>query len=395
MKIIRVGSFLVVAAALAACGGGNTATTQDFRAAAPTMATLSISQNDGDQVDASAACTADADGDAPFTPRSFAPECHPHLFVRTHEIIGRVNRHFAKHLHHVEELIENNPLGDGETKTWENVRHGIDRKFTMTRTANADGSSTYDFELDVAPAVSSGTPAFVKVMWGSITHVGLAATAADGGTADAGAPQLVEDKGTVTFDFTALATVETRERARGQIADAFDNVDDPVKGVKRTATITLTNFLPEEGDAHGPRNGSYLWEREPGIGGKFQFQDTLVLFCLPNPAGAQSDVTSVARWYKASTGEVHGRSDSKATGGQLPTGDTWMGVTCAKGPTTSAPPEGFWMMKLEDGTGATVVSRSAQLGTDPCDPVWGPVPSATDNKTDYDFSASVTFPGEW
>jgi hypothetical protein len=72
-----------------------------------------------------------------------------------------------------------------------------------------------------------------------------------------------------------------------------------------------------------------------------------------------------------------------------------MGVTCAKGPSSGQPPEGFWMMKLEDSTGATLQAQLAQVGTEPCDPVWGPVPSATDNKTDYDFSAPVTFPGEW
>ena len=205
----------------------------------------------------------------------------------------------------------------------------------------------------------------------------------------------MENKGTVTFDFTALASVKPGERARGQITDSFDNVHDPVKGVKRSASISLTDFVPEEGDPHGPRNGSYLWEREPSVGGKFQFQDTLILFCLRNPASAQSEVTTVARWYKADGGQVHGRSDSKATGGQLDAGQTWMGVTCAKGQTTAMPAEGFWMMKLEDSAGATITSQSAQVGTEPCDPAFGPVPSATDNKTDYDFSAAVTFPGEW
>jgi len=87
-----------------------------------------------------------------------------------------------------------------------------------------------------------------------------------------------------------------------------------------------------------------------------------------------------------------------ATGGKLPAGDTWMGVTCAKGQTTAMPAEGFWMMKLEDSTGATVSSQMSQVGTEPCDPVFGAVPSATDNKTDYDFStdfSAITFPGEW
>jgi hypothetical protein len=386
MRLNPVLSSLLTAAALAACGRGGTA--DEFRAAAPTSAKIAISEYEGDPIDGTA--VADPSTTALEMNR---PECHPHLFVRTHEIIGRLNRHFAKHLHHVEELIENNPLGDGETKTWEDVRGGLDRKFTMTRTANLDGSVTYDFELDIASVPASGSPSFVKVMWGSITHSGPSVE-----EADAGADQRVENKGVVTFDFTALASVKASERARGQITDTFDNVHDPAQGVKRTASVVLTNFVPEEGDPHGPRTGGYSWEREPGVGGKFRFQDTVTLLCLANPASVQSDVTTISRWYKAVDGQVHGRSDSKATGGQLPSGDTWMGVTCAKGQTSAMPAEGFWMMKLEDSTGATVSVQSSQVGTEPCDPVFGAVPSATDNKTDYDFPqdfSAITFPGEW
>ena len=213
-KITRILSPMFAAAGLVACGGAGT--TQDFRAAAPTLEKLAISQNDGDPTEEAASASPSASVAAPA-----GPECHPHLFVRTHEIIGRVNRHFFKHLHHVEELIRNNPLTDGETKTWEDVRGGLDRKFSMTRTANLDGSVTYTFELDIAPAAGSGTPAFVKVLSGLITHVGPVSS-----DADAGAGELVENKGTVTFDFTALASVLPRERARGQITDAFDNVHD-------------------------------------------------------------------------------------------------------------------------------------------------------------------------
>jgi hypothetical protein len=385
MKLTPVFSSLLAAAALAACGKGGT--TADFRAAAPTSDKIAISGYDGDPVDGTAA--ADPSSSSQQVAR---PECHPHLFLRTHEIIGRLNRHFAKHLHHVEELIEDNPLSDGETRTWEKIRGGLDRKFTMTRVANLDGSVTYDFELDVASVPASGSPSFVKVMWGSITHSGPSVEGSDAGTTE------VENKGVVTFDFTALASVKTSEHARGQITDTFDNMRDPAKGVKRTARIVLSDFVPEEGDSHGPRSGSYAWEREPGVGSKFRFQDTVTLFCLPNATGVQSDVTTISRWYKADDGQVHGRSDSRATGGQLPTADTWMGVTCAKGQTTAMPAEGFWMMKLEDSTGATVSSQMSQVGTEPCDPVFGAVPGATDNKTDYDFPtefSAITFPGEW
>src|SRR5438132_6948785 len=242
----------------------------------------------------------------------------------------------------------------------------------LTACGNAAGPGTataQDFraaaptsdKLALASVPASGSPSFVKVLWGAITHIGPAAE-----DKDAGAGQLVENKGMVTFDLTALASVKTSERARGQITDTFDNVHDPDKGVKRSATIVLTNFMPEEGDGHGPRNGSYLWLREPSVGGKFQFQDTVTLFCLPNPAGVQSDLMAVSRWYNATDGGVHGRSDAKATGGQLDAGFSWIGVTCAKGQTTSEPAEGYWMMKLEQPDGGTSDARSSQVGTDAC-----------------------------
>ena len=100
MTPTRLAPALLAAAALAACGR-SAATVDDFRAAAPTSANLAISQNDGDPEQG------DDVSEETATAQSLAAggECHPHLFVRTHEIIGRVNRHLFKHLHHVEELI--------------------------------------------------------------------------------------------------------------------------------------------------------------------------------------------------------------------------------------------------------------------------------------------------
>lgn len=389
MKLIRLTPF-ALASALVACGG-SAASTQDFRSNAPTYDKMAIAQNDGDTAPP-VAPPGNNGGIVQDTTAAASPDCHPHLFQRTDAIIGRVNRHFYKLLAHVEQLIKDNPAAArAGSATWENVRDGVDRKLTMTATANADGSTTYDFELDVAAVVASGSESFVKVMSGSLTHAGPAT----GEVADAGAGVLVEDKGSVTYDFSALASVVKTEKARGQITDTFDNVHDPVKGEKRSANLQLTGFLPEEGDLHGPRTGSYTWEREPGTGGMFRFEDTLVLYCLPNSTGAQSDLTSVARWYKGTDGAVHGRSDARATGGQLPSGDLWMGVTCAQGRTTAAPAEGYWMIKLEDPAGATVAGNADQTGVSPCDPAFGPVPALANSSTDYDFSAAVSFPGEW
>ena len=384
MKLTRKILPCCTIAALVACGGSQSNDT--FRANAPTFDKVAVTQNDSDSAPPLAEAPADT------TTAVLAPDCHPHLFERTGEIIHRVNKHFFKLVAHVEDVISDNPkLSSGTSKTWEKVKEGVDRKFTMTAVANTDGSTTYNFELDVKS--STGTADFVKVMSGSVTHTGPA----DADAADAGPAARVEDKGSVTFDYTALSTVVTTEHARGQITDTFDNIHDPAKGVKRSATLALTAFLPEEGDVHGPRTGSYSWEREPGVGGKFQFDTSVVLLCPTNTTNAAADVTTVSRWYHSTDG-VHGRSDSKATGGQIAAGNTWMGVTCAKGQTASAPAEGYWMMKLEDAGGVTVTGSAVQdgsVGSAPCDTAFGAVPSLTSSASDYNFSAAVSFPGEW
>jgi hypothetical protein len=382
---------LTLAGALAACGGsmGNSnLTAADMAANAPTYNKIALSQTDADMAPPAASGNSSAiQQDA----AAAAPSCQPHLFDRSHELIGRLNRHFFKHLRHVEELIKDNPklLGAG-TGTWESVKDGIDRKLTITATTNSDGSVTYDFELDIKT-----TGDFVKVMYGSLTHKGPAKTETSTTAAVA-----VENSGAINFDFTALHSVIPTERATGQVSDTFDNVRDPAKGEKRVATVKLTAFLPEEGDPHGPRTGEYLWEREPGVGGSFEFEDTIAL-CVTSTATAQSDLVAVARWYKASDGGIHGRSDAKATGGQIPAGDTWMGAVCAQGQTSSAPAEGYWIIKLEDKNGVTLSGESAAVGSSPCDPLLGGLPpTLADNTHDFnfssvDFSKPYPFPNQW
>jgi len=288
-------------------------------------------------------------------------------------------------------LIKDSPkLSSGQTKTWESIKNGIDRKLTISAVANADGSVTYDFELDIGLVPATGTATLTKVMSGSLTHSGPQAS----DLTDAGGSTRVEDKGSVTFDYSALASVITTEMSTGQITDAFDNVRDPAHGVKRSATMTLVNFHFDN-DQHGPRNGSYTWLREPSVGGLFQFSDSLVLLCPANPSNAVADLTAVARWYKAADGSVHGRGDAKATGGQIVSGDSWIGMTCAEGQTTAAPAEGEWMMKEENSSGASVSYQLVQVGPTPCDPAFGALPDSNDKANDYDFSQTPSFPGEW
>jgi hypothetical protein len=382
---------LALAAALAGCGGAisttgtSGTTTADLAANAPTYDKLALSQSEADLV----MPPEHSSGDSAVAPEQAAASepCHPHLFGRSHEILGRMNRHFAKHLRHIEELIKSTPtLEKGGTATWETVKDGIDRKLTITGAVNADKSVTYAFDLEM-----KSTGAFVKVMDGSLTHKGPATP--DKTTA-------IENSGVANFDFTALHSVIPKEKATGKVSDAFDNVHDPVKGEKRVATVTLTAFLPEEGDKHGPRTGKYIWEGEHGIGGSFVFEDTVVL-CATNAASTPSDLVAVSRWYKADDGALHGRTDAKASGGSIPTGDTWMGATCAQGSTKTTPGEGFWMIKLENASGATVQGQAAVVGATPCDTaLGGPAPDLTSNAHDFnfatvDFSAPYPFPHQW
>ena len=384
MKLTRLVLPCCTIAALVACGGSSAQSTDAFRTNAPTFDKLAVAQNDSDSVPPTAGTAS-----ATTTQDVVTPTCHPHLFQRTNEIIHRVNKHFFKLVSHVADVIEDNPkLSGGGTRTWEKVKDGLDRKFTMTAVANLDGSSTYSFELEMKS--TAGTADFVKVMSGSLTHSGPP----DAEGKDAGTAARTEDKGSVTFDYTALSTVVTTEKSRGQITDTFDNINDPAKGVKRSATIALTAFLPEENDPHGPRTGSYSWEREPGLGGKFQFEDSVVLFCPTNTANAVADLATVSRWYHTTDG-VHGRTDAKATGGQISSGQTWMGATCAMGQGTARPTEGYWLIKLESSTGATISGEADTTGVDPCDSAFGPVPSVSSSANDYNFSSAVTFPGEW
>ena len=180
-------------------------------------------------------------------------------------------------------------------------------------------------------------------------------------------------------------------RPSGTLALTGMIVKDPSKpkpGVKRTGDVALTNFLPRSGDPHGPRNGRYSWTREPGVGGTFSYSDSLILLCPPDATHGPADVTAVGRSFVAPDGTVHGRADAKATGGWIPAGDSLLEGTCVEATGQ------FALKKLEDGSGNTVSGTTTGV-SGVCDPVFGSFPALTNNATDYDFSSTPTFPGEW
>ncbi len=388
MKMSRLIPF-GLAAALGACGGSTQTASPEFTDAAPTYSNLAIAQNDGDAVPPAAPS---GTGTA-IQQDATVPSCHPHLMDRSHDIMARVNRHFYKHLSHVEDLIEDHPrLATGTAASWENVKNGIDRKFSMTKTANADGSATFTLQLELKQVTQAS---FTTVMTGTVTALGHAAAA------DAGAT-LRERSGTVTFDFSALKSVVPTEEAEGKITDTFDNLNDPAKGEKRLASLALDHFIADDDGTRTPRTASFVWEREPSIGGSFAFQDQVSFGCSQVASGAAT-VDAVARWYKVDGQTVHGRTDAKASGGPFTDGKVLVGVTCAAGGTAGKPGEGYWMLKVESATGTTISGDAATVGgacDTMLDPKNGPPPSLGNNATDFDFSTLTfvtpyPFPNRW
>ncbi len=375
MTPYRLPALLLVVAA--ACSGGAGPSGQSFRDAAPTTAALSV------QVDAAPATTAAA-AEAPTTTMAgpltmidATDACHPHLFVRTEALAARLNRHVAKALSRVEHVIARTPsLSSGTNVQWDAVRDGVEVRFTMTR-----NGEVYTWSLDLRPA--GGTDA----QWATVFSGEIDRTGATG-------PH--QGAGSFTVDLDALHQVIPTETAQGTIAERF-----AIFANKRVIDVTVANVVwdpDSDGDGLGhasPLNASYHYVREPGVGGSLAMTDAMVFACPANPALAAADVTLAARWYVASDGAVHGRADAKATGGQVPSADTLLGVTCHQGATDGTAAEGYWLMKVEGSTGATVQSWTPQGSTTACDPAFGSVPLVDAATNDFDFSAPLTFPNEF
>jgi len=357
-------SLLAIPLALAACGGSSSDTS--FQDAAPSAAALSI----------------DLDSGAGSTVPSLAapssvvplPGCHPFLFARTEAVAARLNRHFRLALDRIEHVIARHAsLASGDQLVWTETFDGLDVQFTMTR-----AGEVFTWTLELKPAGAPDT-AFATVFSGDIDRTG--ATGPHQGT------------GGFALDLDAFHSVVPAEDVAGTLHATFT-----LTASKRLVAITAggVKWDPDtDGDLArvAPVDATYTYLREPGVGGSLVLQDAMVFACPSNPTLAPADATLVSRWYRTSTGEIHGRSDAKATGGQLPGGDAFMGVTChaRTADPASVPAEFYWMVKEEDATGATLQSWEVQPGAAACDPAFGAVPSPSGNGTDFDFTG-VTVP---
>jgi len=355
---LRILPAVLGVAMLAACAGG---TADELNQATPSFdaMTMDISDLDAEPPGTSTALTVDPG----TTDLTGADACHPHLFLRTHDIVDATNRavwHILRPIGLAGRIAPRRH--DRRTGVWERVIDGSTFRYTVTRTS----AQSFTAELAVKHAADPDT-AFVVVYYATLQRD----------------PSAHDGSGTATLDLDALNSV-TGDGATGKLVVSFD-----AEPASKKVIATMTNL---SNDGERPRTGKYVFFKEAGKGGSLKFVDTLPLGC-PGPGGSTTGTTptsAVARWTLPASGQIHFRADAQATGGQVAAGDKWEGVTCAQSISRRRhPEESFWMMKLEDSTGATVQGSSRQspgATAAACDAAFGPVPAVDNAATDFDFS---------
>lgn len=384
MKLSRI-LVAVPVAALAACGASD-----PFLDATPSYAGLAMDQTSGDAAAPSTtagALTVDA-AQAMMTAES---PCHPHLFIRSHEVVARVNQHLFRFLRLVDYVLDQKPrLAAAGDHVWERtLPSGVSVRFTMTRTGDV-----FTWLLELAPPGG----AYVQVFWGDIDRTGAAL------------PH--QGTGTVTLDLTALRSVFPLEPGSGQVSASFEVTPSSRRIVVDAVGVAWAidpTMLPDGTDPsvvtalEQPRDGHYVFFHEIGKGGSLKLKDQMVFLCPDNPSYKLADAVVVDRWYRAVDGARHGRADGLITGGQLPDQvppvERVVGATCQQASAEmDVPAEVFWLMKSEAADGSTIAGWSSDLvggaGPSACDtalnPPNGTVSDLVSSANDFGF-AQATF----
>lgn len=362
-----------VAPLVLACGGTTSTDAGPLADAAPAYQALALDLTSSD-VAAGASLVAAPGGSATALTAS-TDLCHPHLFLRTDAVAMRMNRHLYKFLGLVEAVVQTNPtLATADSVTWQRTRGTVVVKFTVSRSAASP--TLHGWLLELRPALSPAAP-FTTVFTGTIDRTG--------------ATRPHDGSGTMSLDLSALHSVLPLEPASGVITASFQ-----LSATSRTIAVDASGVTWDTAGitdgllATAPRTARYVYTHAPGKGGSLKIQDQMPFYCPSNPTGVAADVSLVARWYRTATGAVHGRSDARMAGGQLPAGERVVGVTCSESSGDGADfGERFWLMKEEDAAGATVPGLAFldTHGLPACDPALGAtVPSLTDDTGDFDFS---------
>jgi hypothetical protein len=314
--------------------------------------------------------------------------CHPELFARTVEYSEALNYHVNLFLRDVDALLKTTATAEDSTMTWVYEGRDADVQLVLDETS----AGVFGVKLWIA---SAGSDQFTAVVTGVI----------DWSNVNDISKQL-------TFDLDALHTVfpaASGDHSAGQLAVSIErlkNADGSDR--KRVVTYALTNFVPVYGDPHGPRTGSIDFLDEPGVGGAMLYDASTVFLCPPNPQSVASDATTYARWV-VQGGMVAGRADAVASGGQMLSGDRWVGLSCrsnalsALAATTFITDNSYWLIKEEDGSGATLVGlqlavQDAVTTDPPCNRAFGAVTDLNDDRNDPTIPSSLpsnAFPNQF
>ena len=241
MKLRTLRVVLAVAPALvAACGGS---ATDDLARATPSFDSMSMDISD---LDAQAPATSTALTIADAADLTAADACHPHLFLRTHEIVDATNEaiwHILRPIGLAGRIAPRRH--DRRTGVWERVVDGFAFRYTVDKT----GDQSFSAELDVKRAADPDT-AFVVVYSATLERD----------------PSIHDGSGNATLDLDALNSV-TGDGATGKLVVSFD-----AEPTSKKVIATMTN-LSNNGER--PRTGKYVFFKEPGKGGSLK-ADTLI-----------------------------------------------------------------------------------------------------------------------
>ncbi|HYZ90057.1 MAG TPA: hypothetical protein VE620_12235 [Myxococcales bacterium] len=341
-----------------ACGGS--AQQSAFQSATPAFnsVALEITSSDANSANFENESEPD-DDDADDADVAAGDACHPHLFLRVHDIVHLTNRGLGRILGPIHRLASFGHSKSDGTHVFERIVNGIDYKYTVMQTGTQSFTATLQVKKEGDPDAS-----FLTVYSADVTRD----------------PTTQDLSGTATLDLDKLNSL-TNQGIGGQLALKFT-----VTSAEKTVVFTMTKFQPRSTTL--ARNGHFVFDKQTGKGGSLKFIDDMTLRCTgatPVATGT-TPVMAVARWIVASDGTIHFRGDAEATGGQIPDNDKWEGITCAQG---SDPRETYWLMKLEDATGKTISAHSAQnteATAAACDTVFAdPVPLIDSAANDFNF----------
>jgi hypothetical protein len=305
--------------------------------------------------------------------------CHPELFARSVEYSEVLNYHLNMFLKDVDSLLKEGGTLNGKESTWTFYGRDADMQLVLLEV----GPGVFDVMLGIAAA---GGTDYVTVVNGVVNR---------------SSPDDISKQ--LTFDLDALHQVfppASGDQSSGQLGIDVERVKNSDGSDKtRIVSYTLTDFVPVYGDPQGPRTGAIDLIDVPTVGGAMLYDVSTALLCPPNPQHLSADARTYARWIVRGD-TVSGRADAIATGGQMTSGDRWVGLSCRSNPTgilagaALVTDNGYWLIKEEDSTGATVVGAEISMvdpsSTDaPCNPVFGAVTDLTDDTNDPALPTSV------